>query len=432
MTFAPRAPERRDVTLSATVTALALAMLLLLPALSSVDPETAITMPRPGDWQWWFAVLAVIVQGARLAWLSSAPGHVLVAMGALALAVAAVGLGDASSVPLLAVIAASYAATRHRSSGETGVSETWTPWAITAALTAAAGAIANLRLDEGALVPVAAAVAQAVVVVGVPTGIAAAVNARAQVRTSREREATALAGELEARTEAALAAERTAIARELHDIAAHHLSGIALMSSAISQQIDTDPATAKQGLADVRAQTRTLLDELRGLVALLRQDGDVSTAVESLAGLETLVPEATQRGRDVELRLPQGASVRDLAHGIGPLSQFAAYRTVQEALANAARHAPGGRCAIELRDAGDALEVVVTNGPGSAGAETSSDGPGGFGLRGMEERAALTRSALTYGPTEDGGWRVRLSIPRETAPTPVAAPASDAIPGEAP
>ena len=416
MSLAPRAPERRDIILSAVVTVLALGMLLLVPVMSSADPEVAVTMPGPGDWQWWFAVVAVLAQGARLAWLSSAPGHVLVAMAVLALAVAVVNVGDASSVPFIAVIAASYAATRHRAAGDT-----WTPWIIAVALVAAAGGIANLRLGEGVVLPLAAAVGQAVVVVGIPAAIAAAVEARAQVRTAREREALALAGELEARTEAALAAERTAIARELHDIAAHHLSGIALMSSAISQQIDTDPAAAKSGLADVRAQTRTLLDELRGLVALLRQDGDVSTAVESLAGLETLVPEAAQRGLDVQLLLPEGATVRELARGIGPLSQFAAYRTVQEAIANAARHAPGGRCAVQLADAGDALEVVVTNGPASHGAgtpATATSTSGGFGLRGMAERAALTSSRLDYGPTEDGGWRVRLRIPRESAPAP--------------
>lgn len=420
MTLAPRAPQRGDLILSAIVTAIALGMLVLLPSITGVDPEVAVAMPGPTDWQWWLAVAAVLAQGARLAYLSTAPGHVLVAMAALAFAISLVPLGDASSIPLVAVIAASYAATRRRASTQiwteqTWTEQTWTPWLLAVALTAAAGAIANVRAEDGLLVPISAALAQAIVVVGLPTGIAAAMNARAQVRSSREREALALAGELEARTEAALAAERTAIARELHDIAAHHLSGIALMSSAISQQIDRDPVAAKAGLADVRAQTRTLLDELRGLVALLRQDGDVSTAVETLAGLEALVPAAAERGLDVHLSLPQGESITQLSHGIGPLSQFAAYRTVQEALANAARHAPGGRCAVELRDAGAALEVVVTNGPGQHGASTEISG--GFGLKGMEERAALTRSRLTYGSTEDGGWEVRLRIPRETAAT---------------
>src|SRR5690606_29171786 len=106
---------------------------------------------------------------------------------------------------------------------------------------------------------------------------------------ARERELIARADEQEARAEAALAAERTAIARELHDIAAHHLSGIAIMASAISQQVDTDPDAAKAALTDVRTQTRTLLDELRGLVTLRRRDEGATVAVESLAGVEGLL-----------------------------------------------------------------------------------------------------------------------------------------------
>lgn len=416
-----RAPQRGDVILAAVVTAIALAQLVALPALTELDASLAAgaaDMRGPTDWQWWVAVAAIVAQGARLAWISSAPRHVLVAMAAIALLASLVPLGEASGVHLVAVIAAAYVATRRRLPAES-----WTPWIVATVLTAAAGTVANMRLDDGLLVPIAAAAGQALVVIGIPAAIAAAVAARQAIASSREGETRALASELEARTEAALAAERTAIARELHDIAAHHLSGIALMSSAISQQIDTDPATAKAGLADVRAQTRTLLDELRGLVALLRQDDGASVDVESLAGLETLIPAARSRGLEVTLAVPEGITIRELAQGIGPLGQFAAYRTVQEALANAARHAPGGRCAVELRDAGARLEIVVTNGPGAADAavdlgvgtsSVTSAAGGGFGLRGMEERAALTRSTLTYGYTEDGGWRVLLRVPRET------------------
>ncbi|MFW2513987.1 sensor histidine kinase [Demequina sp. SO4-13] len=474
MPTAARSPQRGDLVLGAVVAAIALAMLVLIPALTSLDREIAIDMPGPGDWQWWLAVIAVLAQGVGLVWISAAPRRVLVAVAAFALLISLIPMGEASGISLVAVIAAAYRATRKRASAES-----WMPWIVATVVTAVAGAIANLRLDDGLVAPTAAAIGQALVVVGIPTAIAAAVGARRAVAESRERESLSRARELEARTEAAIAAERTAIARELHDIAAHHLSGIALMSSAISQQIDTDPATAKAGLADVRAQTRTLLDELRGLVALLRTDPSDSidsdspdgtlVNVESLPGLETLIPAARARGLDVSLTVADGASIRELSQGIGPLGQFAAYRTVQEALANAARHDPAARCTVELRDASGGLEIVVTNGPGtadaagaansaepagslgpassagaansagsarsahsarSAGAANAAESAGalvsaraagtldgarqpGFGLRGMEERAALTRSALSYGPTEDGGWRVALRVPRE-------------------
>lgn len=407
-----RAPSRGDAVLAAATSAITLGLLALVPALASATAEVTAETPGAASWQWWVMVVAVLAQGVVLAYIARGPARALVVVSVLALACALPPVGDLATVPFVPAAIAAYVATRRRRLGES-----WTPWLVAAGVLAVAGWVANARLGEPPLISIVAAVGQAVVVIGIPTGVAAAVGVRAQVRQSREREILALASEQEARMEAALAAERTAIARELHDIAAHHLSGIALMSSAISQQIDTDPATAKAGLADVRAQTRTLLDELRALVALLRQDDGAAVDVESLDGLEGLVGALAARGVEVRLTVADGHTIRSLARGIGPLGQFAAYRTVQEALANSARHAPGTPCTVELRDADDALEICVTNGAGrGAAAPGASDGTGqrgGFGLRGMEERAALTRAALTYGPLDDGGWHVRLVMPRE-------------------
>jgi signal transduction histidine kinase len=429
MASTDRSPTRGDVILSAVVFALALTMLLLLPAIGNFEPDVTTRIPGPDEWQWWVALVAVAVQSARLAWVSSAPRHVLVAVAAIALLASLVPLAPAANVTLIAVVPAAYRASLRRAPAES-----WTPWILAIALTSGAGSRVNLRDDQvSPVLAVGAAVGQALFVVGLPAVIGSTIAARAAMRGAREREALSRLNELEARTEASVAAERTAIARELHDIAAHHLSGIALMSSAISQQIDTDPAAAKASLADVRTQTKTLLTELRGLVALLRQEDDADTAVESLAGLETLVGSAAARGLDVSLSVPPGAAIRDLAHGIGPLGQFAAYRTVQEALANAARHAQGARCEVRLADVGDALEILVTNGPGNPAARGEiAIGTGGFGLRGMEERASLTRSTLKYGATDDGGWRVRLLVPREPADAPPHSPADAPTPTPTP
>lgn len=419
MTATDGVPARGDVILGAVVFALSLAMLLLLPAIGNFEPDTGTQIPGPDAWQWWVALVAVAVQSARLAWVSSSPRHVLVAVAAVAFLASLIPLAPAANITLIAVIPAAYRASVRRTP-----TDSWTPWILAIALTSAAGSLVNARENQvSLLIAVGAAVGQALFVVGLPAVIGSTIAARAAMRGAREREAISRLNELEARTEASISAERTAIARELHDIAAHHLSGIALMSSAISQQIDTDPAAAKASLADVRAQTKALLTELRGLVALLRQEDDADTTVESLAGLETLVTTAASRGLDVSLSVPAGATLRGLAQGIGPLGQFAAYRTVQEALANAARHAQGARCEVRLSDAEDAVEILVTNGPGSPAARGESAlGTGGFGLRGMEERASLTRSALTYGATDDGGWRVRLLVPREAADSPTPTP----------
>ena len=404
----PARTFKPDATLAGATTAISVALLLLMPLIDGLDADLSDNTPDPTQWVWWVAASAVIVQGVCLLWTSAHPRAVLIAAPAIALVASIAPLGAVANITLIAMIPAAYVATRQRASAQS-----WYPWALALVLATGAGLLTTLR-DPDATTPIAigSAVLQALLMLGVPAAIAQGARGRAAINDLREREAIARIHEHEARTEAALAEERTAIARELHDIAAHHLSGIALMSSAISQQIDTDPQAAKASLKDVRTQTRTLLDELRALVALLRQDEGVMIEIESIAAIEPLVKDSKERGLDVTLSLPADVAIESVGYRIGPLAQFAAYRTVQEALANAARHAPKARCAVELRDAGPHLEIVVTNGAGPV-AEPGSTSRG-FGLQGMTERAALTRSRLTYGPTEDQGWRVALKVPRES------------------
>src|SRR5690606_38689623 len=155
-----------------------------------------------------------------------------------------------------------------------------------------------------------------------------------------------LAREREALVQAALARERTVMARELHDIAAHHLSGIALMAGAGGRQVDPDPAAAKVGVEQLGSQATSVLADPRRLVGLMRTADHApgaGTGVESVAGITCLV---AQHPGQVELDVPSEPRVE----GIGPLAQLAAYRTVQEALANATRHAPGAPCRVEVRD----------------------------------------------------------------------------------
>lgn len=123
--LASRAPERGDLTLAGAVTTVGVAALLLLPALARTDSEVALVAPGPSDWAWWAGVAIVLAQGARLAWLSAAPGRALVTVGALALLGALLPLGDLASIPLIAVIAASYAARRRDPDAP------WLPWLIT-------------------------------------------------------------------------------------------------------------------------------------------------------------------------------------------------------------------------------------------------------------------------------------------------------------
>jgi signal transduction histidine kinase len=140
--------------------------------------------------------------------------------------------------------------------------------------------------------------------------------------------------------------------------------------------------------------------------------------------VSALVETRRAAGSEIDLVVPAGDPAPDV--GLGSLAQLVAYRMVQESLANAAAHAPGARCAVEIGEPHDGrLTITVRNGT-PAGPDP---GPcGGFGLVGMAERAQLVGGELTCGATPDGGWEVRLTLPvgdtittmRASAPLPEA------------
>ena len=177
------------------------------------------------------------------------------------------------------------------------------------------------------------------------------------------------------------------------------------MAAAIDRQIGTDPDTARQSARQIREQSRAVLDDLRRLVGLLREEADATRPVETLDAVVALVETRRATGAEIDLVLP--ARGREPV-GVGSLAQLVAYRMVQESLANAAVHAPGALCRVEIGEPDEhRLTITVRNGT-PAGADA---GPGGgFGLIGMAERAQLVGADLTYGPTADGGWEVRLTL----------------------
>ena len=268
---------------------------------------------------------------------------------------------------------------------------------------------------------ISAAVGQAVVVMGLPLLIGALVAARRAVEEFSRRQFAALRGEQEALLTAAIARQRIAMSRELHDIAAHHLSAIALLAAAIGRQVDSDPVAAKASAAQVRAQSRAVLVDLRRLVGLLREDAEAARPVQTVEALTAVVRDRRAAGADVELTMTSFAESR--AVEVGPLGQLVVHRMVQESLSNAAAHAPGARCTVEVDVVDDGeLMILVRNDaaqisvPDPLGEERAS----GFGLVGMAERAQLVGGALSYGPTEVGGWFVRLTVPFDDAPAALA------------
>ncbi|GAA4159517.1 hypothetical protein GCM10022286_14060 [Gryllotalpicola daejeonensis] len=389
-------------TAFASAVAFGLALLVVArPGSGLIAPATPLA--------WGLAAVVLLAQTVALLWADSAPAVALIAVAALPAWLAAVSVGDVLTVTDLPVIVASYAAaTRLPSYG--------LRWPIPAAfLLVVAGHSANGMIQADAWgVALGAAALQAVVVIGGPLLVAVAVVGRREARAARVGELQAMAREHDARVEAALAVERAAMARELHDIAAHHLSGIALMSAAISRQIDTAPEKAKASLQEVRAESSRVLDELRRVVGLLRSGDRAPEDPETLAAVADLVEQRRAAGMRVELRL-ESRDGSGIVEGLGPIAQRAGYRIVQEALSNAAAHAPGAACSVEVDDRhAERVTVRVRNRLAAGAAGTAGPAPrGGFGLLGMRERAQLIGGELTFGPTPDGEWEVRLMIPKE-------------------
>ncbi|MCS7482544.1 histidine kinase [Umezawaea endophytica] len=378
--------------------AVSIGMLLFLPTAAEADPDLA-PVPALGDAEWWTVAMVLLVQAVAVAWSGRAPGKVLPGLAVAALVLVRVSPGPAFTFTAVAVLVAVFLAVISRPARPL-----WRPLLV-AGVVLAIGQFVTAGARDVSSVGLAGvgAVLQALLVIGLPLLFGSGIAARRDAHEARRLELAALRREQDALLQAAVSRQRTALSRELHDIAAHHLSGIAMMAAAVVRQIDTDPATAKHSVAQIRQQNRAVLADLRRLVGLLREDADVARPVETLDAVSALVQSRRAAGSEISLVLP-GQHVE-----AGPLAQLVAYRMVQESLANAAVHAPGAPCEVEvgvLRDGW--FTVSVRNGV----PKNPDPGPGsGFGLIGMAERAQLIGAHLDYGPTPDGGWEVRLRLP---------------------
>lgn len=207
----------------------------------------------------------------------------------------------------------------------------------------------------------------------------------------------------EKRARQAVVAERGRIARELHDVAAHHLSSMVVQAGAAERQMTNDPEQARHVLSDIREQGSTTLAQMRQIVGALREDDGDGAAPPTLRHAPQLVDEARDAGCQVTF-IVEGRRPDSLP----PAVDFAGYRVLQESLTNARRHAPGAAVLASVAYHGDAVEVEVTN---TAAAPPPSEPAGGHGVTGMRERVALAGGELTAGPTPEGGWRVSAVLP---------------------
>jgi signal transduction histidine kinase len=223
-------------------------------------------------------------------------------------------------------------------------------------------------------------------------------------RTQRERAVWLEQRRSDAAHQAA-ADERLRIARDLHDIVAHHVSVMAVQAEAAQEVLAVRPERAARAMADVADTARATLGELRRLLGVLRAEGDRAPQPD-LDGVADLVESVRRTGLAVEVH------THGEARRITGLTGVTAYRIVQEALTNVIKHASAARADVELRFGDDALVVTVTDdGRGSGGSSAPANGEGGHGLAGMRERLAMLGGTLDAGPRPGGGFSVSARLP---------------------
>jgi len=215
------------------------------------------------------------------------------------------------------------------------------------------------------------------------------------------------------RSRRALAEERLRIARELHDVVAHSMGVIAVQAGVGGHVAGSRPGEAVRALHAIEEISRSALQELRRMLTVLRDDTSTpdGAAVDllpapGLRDLPGLIDRTGRAGLCVELS-EAGQPMR-LADGV----DLAAFRIVQEALANVVRHARADRACVRLDHGPPGLHITVTdNGIGAPGPQAPAEG---HGLQGMRERAALCGGDFSAGPRPDGGYQVCAFLPALT------------------
>ncbi|MDQ0990453.1 sensor histidine kinase [Streptomyces sp. V3I7] len=232
---------------------------------------------------------------------------------------------------------------------------------------------------------------------------------RAVVRAIRERaERAERTREEEARRR--VAEERLRIARDLHDVVAHHIALVNVQAGVAAHVMDKRPDQAKEALAHVREASRSALDELRATVGLLRQSGDPEAPTEPAPGLSRLDDLAgTCRSAGLQVEVARADQDTELPAAV----DLAAYRIIQEALTNVQKHAgTEAKAEVSVVRVGPNIEVtVLDDGPAK---DTAPQPGGGHGLLGMRERATALGGTLTTGPRYGGGFRVHAILPVKT------------------
>jgi len=282
----------------------------------------------------------------------------------------------------------------------------WGPAMVAAAVTGTHDAVVRLTLPTFVLFNTMAAV------VAYLTG--RVVFTRRRYIAALVERATAAEQNQQALAAQAVSEERRRIARELHDVVAHHVSVMGVLATGSRRMLQKDPKTADEALATIEETSRTVLREMRRLLDVLRTDPeppDSFAPQPSIAGLAALVEQVREAGLEVGLT----NRISGYLPALDPAVALTLYRIVQEALTNVIKHAGPGATAhvrLDVENGCLALEVYDTGqGPPAAGNGAAV----GHGLLGMQERVALFGGTLRTGPRPGGGFRVYARIPLEEA-----------------
>ncbi|MFE4859199.1 sensor histidine kinase [Streptomyces sp. NPDC056670] len=251
-----------------------------------------------------------------------------------------------------------------------------------------------------------------IVLAGVMLAFTGAVHRREEAERALAEQETISGAERAQRT---LLEERARIARELHDVVAHHMSVITVQADSAPYRLAGLDEAARGEFASIASSARESLSEMRRLLTVLRSDGSGEDGGErapqpGVDRIQQLVEATVRAGQPATLSLAS-----DLP-ALPPAVDLSAYRIVQEALANVVRHAPGATTRVSVTGDGRHLTVLVVNGP-TAGRTSPLETTGtGHGLVGMRERVRLTGGSLDTGPLPDGGFRVAARLPLDAAP----------------
>jgi signal transduction histidine kinase len=244
----------------------------------------------------------------------------------------------------------------------------------------------------------------------VPTALGLLIRERRERIAAAEQRAEAAEHSRQAEADRQVTAERIRIARELHDVLAHHIAVVNAQAGVAQYLLRTDPHAADTALAGIAANSRAALDELRATLGLLRAEGDTAPGdprapAPTIEHLGWLLDGFTDAG----MRLT--VAVNGEPGSLTGTADLAFYRIVQEALTNATKHAPGSDVSLSIDWSAASVHLTISNTEPAAAPQGLMNEGTGHGLIGMRERAAAAGGTARAGPAQPGGYRVTATLP---------------------